>query len=66
MHGDGNANSGSMEAFEKIGAMCSSASKKEGASWLGGLPPNGRSTSGGVLMIGNHMFEVLRVQHREM
>ena len=40
-------NSGSMEAFEKIGAMCSSASKKEGASWLGGLPPNGRSTSGG-------------------
>ena len=40
-------NSGSMEAFEKIGAMCSSASKKEGASWLGGMPPNGRSTSGG-------------------
>ena len=26
-------NSGSMEAFENIGAMCSSASKKEGASW---------------------------------
>ena len=47
VHGDGNANSGSMEAFEKIGAMCSSASKKERASWLGGLPPNGRSTSGG-------------------
>ena len=52
-------NSGSMETFEKIGAMSSSASKKEGAFWLGGLPPNGRSTSGGVLMIGNHMFEVL-------
>ena len=40
-------NSGSMEAVEKIGAMCSSASKKERSSWLGGLPPNGRSTSGG-------------------
>ena len=40
-------NSGSMGAFEKIGAMCGSASKKERASWLGGLPPNGRSTSGG-------------------
>ena len=57
VHGDGNANSGSMEAFEKIGAMCSSASKKERASWLGGLPPNGRSTSGGLLMIGNHMLK---------
>ena len=57
VHGDGNANSGSMEAFEKIGAMCGSASKKERASWLGGMPPNGRSTSGGVLMIGNHMLK---------
>ena len=47
-------NSGGMEAFEKIGAMCSSASKKERTSWLGGLPLN----------LPIHQW--WRVQHRDM
>ena len=36
VRGNGNANSGSMEAFEKFGAMCCSASKKnEHFCWAG-------------------------------
>ena len=43
VHGDGNAQQ--WEAWKqltRLGAMCSSASKKERASWLGGMPPNVR------------------------